>query len=58
MDRIFNPMFTTKRMAWAWGCSIRWSIIEAHEGQVWVTADEGRGAIFHFTVPVDSDSPS
>jgi signal transduction histidine kinase len=30
----------------------------AHEGRLWVTADQGRGAIFHFTVPVDPGSPS
>jgi hypothetical protein len=35
------------------GLSICRSIIEAHEGRLWVTADNGRGAIFHFTVPVD-----
>lgn len=58
VDRIFNPMFTTKTDGMGMGLSICRSIIEAHEGQVWVTADKGRGAIFHFTVPVDSDSPS
>jgi signal transduction histidine kinase len=40
------------------GLSICRSIIEAHEGRLWVTADKGRGAIFHFTVPVDPGSPS
>src|SRR5262245_5948778 len=52
-DRIFNPMFTTKTHGMGMGLSICRSIIEAHEGQLWVTADKGRGAIFHFTVPVD-----
>jgi signal transduction histidine kinase len=58
VDRIFNPMFTTKTHGMGMGLSICRSIIEAHEGRLWVTADKGRGAIFHFTVPVDSDSPS
>ncbi len=58
VDRIFNPMFTTKTDGMGMGLSICQSIIEAHEGQVWVTADKGRGAIFHFTVPVDPGSPS
>ena len=53
VDRIFNPMFTTKAHGMGMGLSICRSIIEAHEGQLWVTADKGRGAIFHFTVPVD-----
>jgi signal transduction histidine kinase len=58
VDRIFNPMFTTKTHGMGMGLSICRSIIEAHEGRLWVTADKGRGAIFHFTVPVDPDGPS
>jgi signal transduction histidine kinase len=57
-DRIFNPMFTTKTHGMGIGLSICRSIIEAHEGQIWVTADQGRGAIFHFTVPVDPGNSS
>jgi C4-dicarboxylate-specific signal transduction histidine kinase len=59
-DRIFNPMFTTKThgmgMGMGMGLSICRSIIEAHKGQLWVTADKRHGAIFHFTVPVDPGS--
>jgi signal transduction histidine kinase len=57
-DRVFNPLFTTKTEGMGMGLSICRSIIEAHEGQIWVTANEGRGAIFRFTVPVDPGSPS
>ncbi|MGJ4940358.1 ATP-binding protein [Bradyrhizobium sp. HKCCYLS1011] len=35
------------------GLSICRSMIDAHGGQLWVTADKGRGAVFQFTVPVD-----
>jgi K+-sensing histidine kinase KdpD len=38
------------------GLSICRSIIDAHDGQLWVTADKGRGAVFQFTVPVDPDN--
>ncbi|MBR0693930.1 MASE4 domain-containing protein [Bradyrhizobium lablabi] len=56
VDRIFNPMFTTKTHGMGMGLSICRSIIEAHEGRLWVTVDTSRGgAIFHFTVPVDPD---
>jgi signal transduction histidine kinase len=58
VDRIFNPMFTTKAHGMGMGLSICRSIIEAHEGQLWVTADKGRGAVFQFTVPVVSGSAS
>ena len=57
-DRIFNPMFTTKTHGMGMGLSICQSIVEAHEGQLWVTAHKRRGAIFHFTVPVDPGSGS
>jgi signal transduction histidine kinase len=58
MDRIFNPMFATKEHGMGMGLSICRSIIAAHEGQLWMTTDEGRGAFFHFTVPVDPGSVS
>jgi hypothetical protein len=34
------------------------SIIEAHGGRLWVTANLPPGAIFHFTVPTHPDSAS
>jgi signal transduction histidine kinase len=40
------------------GLSICRSIIEAHEGRLWVTANLPRGAIFHFTVPAHPGSAS
>jgi len=43
--------FTTKTHGM--GLSICRLIIDAHGGQLWVTADKGRGAVFQFTVPVD-----
>jgi len=57
-DRIFNPMFTTKAHGMGMGLAICRSIIEAHEGQLWVTANTRRGATFHFTVPLDPGSAS
>jgi signal transduction histidine kinase len=57
-DRIFNPMFTTKTHGMGIGLSICRSIVEAHEGQLWVSADKRGGAIFQFTVPVDPGSAS
>jgi C4-dicarboxylate-specific signal transduction histidine kinase len=58
VDRIFNPMFTTKAHGMGIGLSISRSIIEAHEGKLWVTADKRRGAIFHIMVPVDRNTAS
>jgi signal transduction histidine kinase len=53
VDRIFDPMFTTKTHGMGMGLSIARSIVEAHEGQLWVTASGRDGAVFHFTVPAD-----
>jgi hypothetical protein len=37
------------------GLSICRSIIEAHQGRVWVTANLPRGAVFQFTLPPERD---
>jgi C4-dicarboxylate-specific signal transduction histidine kinase len=55
VDRIFEPMFTTKAHGMGMGLSICRSIVEAHEGRLWATASEHGGAALHFTVPVVLD---
>jgi signal transduction histidine kinase len=48
VDRIFNPLFTTKSGGMGMGLSICRSIIEAHEGLLWVVENTPRGAVFKF----------
>jgi signal transduction histidine kinase len=52
VDRIFNPMFTTKLDGMGTDLSICRSIIEAHDGRLWVGGNTPRGAIFQFVLPL------
>lgn len=52
MDRIFNPMFTTKSAGMGMGLSICRTIIEAHKGRIWAETRPGLGSIFRIELPV------
>jgi signal transduction histidine kinase len=53
LEQIFNPLFTTKSGGMGMGLSICRSIIEAHDGRLWVAPNKPEGAVFHFTLVVD-----
>jgi PAS domain S-box-containing protein len=55
LERLFEAFYTTKPGGLGMGLSICRSIIEAHEGRVWVTANLPRGAVFQFTLPLERD---
>jgi len=53
VDRIFNPLFTTKSNGMGMGLAICRSIIEGHEGRLWASPGAQGGAAFEFALPAD-----
>jgi len=54
VQRVFNPLFTTKTGGMGMGLSICRSIIEAHNGMLWVVPNAPRGSIFQFILADDT----
>ncbi len=49
-DHLFDAFYTTKPNGMGMGLSICRSIIEAHDGRMWASANVPRGAILQFTL--------
>jgi PAS domain S-box-containing protein len=53
MEKIFAPFYTTKAEGMGIGLAICRSIIEFHQGRLWVAPRREGGTSFHFTVPIE-----
>lgn len=56
VERVFKAFYTTKPKGMGMGLAICRSMVEAHGGRMWATANEPRGAVFQFTLPLESDA--
>jgi signal transduction histidine kinase len=52
LERIFEPLFTTKARGIGLGLSVSRALVQANGGDISVWSEPGRGAIFTVTIPV------
>jgi signal transduction histidine kinase len=58
LEHAFDPYYTTKPDGLGMGLAICRSIIDAHNGRLWASANQPRGAVFQFTLPADQAADS
>ena len=55
--RVFEPFFTTKPDGLGMGLTVSRTIVEAHGGRLWASANDEFGETFQFTLPVAEALP-
>ncbi|MEO7715312.1 MAG: AAA family ATPase [Capsulimonas sp.] len=55
VERPFEAFYTTKSGGMGIGLSVSRSIIESHQGHLWAAPNDGPGATFSFTIPLESE---
>jgi signal transduction histidine kinase len=58
VDRIFSALFTTKERGIGMGLAICHSIIEHHNGRIWMSPGAKRGSNFQFELPATTEKNS
>ena len=54
LDKLFSPFYTTKSEGMGMGLNICRSIVEFHQGRLWVDPNPAGGCIFRFTLPLET----
>jgi PAS domain S-box-containing protein len=57
-DRLFEAFYTTKPQGMGIGLAVSRTIVQAHGGRLWATANQPHGAIFQFSLPAEGQEPS
>jgi two-component system sensor kinase FixL len=57
LDRIFIPFVTSKEEGMGIGLAVCTMLIQAHEGRLWATNNDTRGATLHCRLPCHADDP-
>ena len=57
VERIFEPLFTTKRSGNGLGLAFAHRTVTRHGGQIFVESTPGRGTTFHIFLPLPEETP-
>jgi signal transduction histidine kinase len=52
LNKIFEPLFTTKAQGIGLGLAIAKAIVELHQGTITATSEPGKGATFTVRLPL------
>ncbi|WP_042356427.1 ATP-binding protein [Bacillus rubiinfantis] len=55
LNKLGKPFYTTKERGTGLGLMVSYKIIEEHKGTVIIESEEGKGSIFHITLPTNLD---
>ena len=57
LEKIFQPLFTTKSQGMGFGLSLAKMVAQAHGGEISVRANDPEGAMFTMTFPITQELP-
>jgi len=56
LDHVFDAFYTTKPDGMGMGLAISRTIIESHGGRLWADANQPKGAVFQFILPIGAEA--